>query len=76
MKTAVQWLVEQISYTTTSSEIISYHKDISKLVEQAKKMEKEQKLKYQLFIGKVIEIIGDKKTIELLKECHETFKSE
>ena len=43
MKTAVEWLVEQISYTTTSSEIISYHKDISKLVEQAKEMELEQR---------------------------------
>jgi len=41
-QTAVEWLVEQISYTTTTSEIISYHKDISKLVEQAKEMEKEQ----------------------------------
>jgi len=44
MKTAVEWLVEQISYTTTRSEIISYHKDISKLVEQAKEMEREQML--------------------------------
>jgi len=41
-QTAVEWLVEQISYTTTRSEIISYHKDISKLVEQAKEMEKQQ----------------------------------
>jgi len=41
-KTALEWLVEQISYTTTRSEIISYHKDISKLVEQAKEMEKQQ----------------------------------
>jgi hypothetical protein len=41
-QTAVEWLVEQISYTTTTSEIISYHKDISKLVEQAKEMEKKQ----------------------------------
>ena len=39
-QTAVEWLVEQISYTTTRSEIISYHKDISKLVEQAIEMEK------------------------------------
>jgi hypothetical protein len=39
---AVEWLVEQISYTTTSSEIISYHKDISKLVEEAKEMESKQ----------------------------------
>jgi hypothetical protein len=41
-QTAVEWLVEQISYTTTRSEIISYHKDISKLVEKAKEMEEEQ----------------------------------
>jgi hypothetical protein len=38
-------------------------------------MEYNQKLKYQLFIGKVSEIIGDEKTFELLKECQETFKS-
>ena len=41
-QTAVKWLIEQISYKTTNGEIISYHKDISKLVEQAKEMEKEQ----------------------------------
>ena len=41
-KTAVKWLIEQISYKTTNGEIISYHKDISKLVEQDKEMEKEQ----------------------------------
>jgi hypothetical protein len=46
MKTAVEWLVEQISYTTTRSEIISYHKDISKLVEQAKEMEKQESYSY------------------------------
>ena len=40
--TAVEWLVEQISYTTTNKEIISYHKDISELVKQAKEMEKQQ----------------------------------
>ena len=41
-QTAVKWLIEQISYKTTNGEIISYHKDISKLVEQAKEMEKQQ----------------------------------
>ena len=29
-----------------------------------------EKLKYQLFIGKVSEIIGIEKTLELLKECN------
>jgi len=51
MKTAVEWLVEQISYTTTRSEIISYHKDISKLVEQAKEMEEEQKIGFAEFVA-------------------------
>ena len=32
------------------------------------------KLINQLFIGKVTELIGTDKTIELLKECKETFK--
>jgi hypothetical protein len=40
-----------------------------------KEMEKIEKLKRQLFIGKVQEIIGFEKTIELLKECNETFKN-
>jgi hypothetical protein len=44
-QTAVEWLVEKISYTTTNKEIISYHKDITKLVEQAIKMEKKQIIK-------------------------------
>ena len=31
------------------------------------------KLKYQLFIGKVAEIIGQEKTVRLLIECDEAF---
>jgi hypothetical protein len=42
---------------------------------QAKEMECNEKLKRQLFIGKVIEIIGFDKAVELLKECNEVFKS-
>ena len=44
-KTAVKWLIEQISYKTTNGEIISYHKEISKLVEKAIEMEKKQIIK-------------------------------
>ena len=44
------------------------------MIEEAKEIEKIEKLKRQLFIGKVQEIIGFEKTIELLKECNETFK--
>ena len=42
-QTAIDWLVEQISYTTTIGEVISYHKDITDLIQQAKEMEKQQK---------------------------------
>ena len=40
--TAVQWLVKKLSYETSDGTIISHHFIINKLVEQAKKMEKEQ----------------------------------
>ena len=42
-QTAIDWLVEQISYKTTTGEVISYHKDITDLLQQAKEMEKQQK---------------------------------
>lgn len=44
---AIDWLVKKISYTTSDGVIISYHKVISNLVEQAKEIEKEylEKLK-------------------------------
>lgn len=42
MKTAVEWLVEKISYSTSEGTIISHHFIITKLVEQAKEMEREQ----------------------------------
>ena len=49
--------------------------EIEKQVEnEYKEMEKQEKLTQQLFIGKVSEIIGFSKTVELLKECKETFK--
>jgi hypothetical protein len=38
---AVEWLVKQISYLTSYGTIITHHKDITELVEQAKEMEKE-----------------------------------
>lgn len=70
-QTAVDWLKEQ--YDSCNN----YEKFISNIDwEQAKAIEEIEKLKRQLFIGKVSEIIGMDKTIELLKECNETFKSE
>ena len=41
-QTAVEWLVKKLSYETSDGTIISHHKIITELVEQAKEMEKEQ----------------------------------
>lgn len=74
-QTAVEWLVEQCC-----SEKISWNKDqngklfidtkTSNIFQEAKAMETKEKLKHQLFIGKVTEILGFDKTVELLKECN------
>jgi hypothetical protein len=71
METAVEWLVEKLTNGHYLDEGMK-----QKIIEQAKEMEEKQKLKYQLFIGKVSEIIGDQKTFELLKESQETIKLE
>ena len=44
--------------------------------QQAKQMEINSRLKNRLFIGKVSEIIGFDKTLELLKECETAFKQQ
>ena len=41
-----------------------------KEIEQAKAMESKERLKHLLLIGKVTEILGFDKTVELLKECN------
>jgi hypothetical protein len=63
-QTAVEWLYENILLTPLDI------RSINKCLEQAKAMEAKEKLKHQLFIGKVTEILGFDKTVELLKECN------
>lgn len=75
-QTALNWFIFNISYTTSEGSVISYHKDITRLIDVAQEMERNERLKHQLFIGKVTEILGFDKTLELLKECNEVFKSE
>jgi hypothetical protein len=65
-QTAVEWLVEQICGDHTSE----WHEQI----EQAKAMETKERLKHQLFIGKVTEILGFDKTVELLKQCNDEIR--
>ena len=69
-KTAVEWLASNLG------EHIVWEEKIIDLIEQAKAMERNERLKHQLFIGKVTEILGFDRTLELLKECNEVFKSE
>jgi hypothetical protein len=61
-QTAVEWLVEQICGDHTS--------EWQEQIDQAKAMETKEKLKHLLLIGKVTEILGFDKVVELLKECN------
>ena len=64
-QTAVEWLAQieiELGYIPID------------ILQQAKEMEKQEKLTQQLFIGKISEIIGFSETVELLKECKEIFK--
>ena len=64
-QTAVEWLYEEFTKTNYLTEDEFYM-----IFNQAKEMERKERLKYQLFIGKVDEIVGFDKTLELLKECN------
>lgn len=67
MRTPVEWLEKAMAlYVERCS--------LQKEFEQAKKMETKNKLEKQLFIGKVSEIIGFEKTVELLKESKQAIK--
>ena len=69
-QTALEWLIRVLELE--SFENINLYS--MKAIEQAKEMEKKEKLKHQLFIGKVTDIIGFDKTLELLRECNNTIK--
>jgi hypothetical protein len=67
-QTAVEWIIEQIN-NVKPHQFCSLE-TIKEWCEQAKEMERKERLKHQLFIGKVTEILGFDKTVELLKECN------
>ena len=69
MKTAVEWLVENIREKGLVASLWN-----EKVFEQAKEMEKKETLKRQLFIGKVSEIIGAEKTTQLLIQVNNEIK--
>ena len=69
MKTAVEWLVENIREKGLVASLWN-----EKVFEQAKGMEKKENLKRQLFIGKVSEIIGAEKTTQILIQVNNEIK--
>jgi len=67
-QTAVEWLEQQL--------FNKRGKFTKGDIDQAKDMESKERLKHLLLIGKVTEILGFDKTVELLKECNkETYES-
>ena len=71
-QTAVEWLVKKLSYETSDGTIISHHFIINKLVEHAKKMEKEQIIKAN---RDGVDMVVDKKDFILGEQYYnETFK--
>ena len=73
MKTVVEWLEWQINTIGFNSpETQDFYEECMVVINKAKEMEKQEKLKHQLFIGKVICEIGFDKTGELLKEVNQT----
>lgn len=68
-QTAVQWLVEQLENHNGVTRA-----GFEKCIQKAIAIETKNKLERQLFIGKVSEIIGFKKTVELLKEAKQAIE--
>ena len=66
--TAIEWLVTEIDPNILVTEKVKL------AIEKAKKMEIKEKLKYQLYIGKVSDVIGFEKALNLLKEVNEEIR--
>jgi hypothetical protein len=74
MESAVEWFLTEFKkqvWFEPDSELDIW---IKELIPKAKEMEKKQKLEKQLFIGKVSEIIGFDKTVELLRESKQAIE--
>jgi hypothetical protein len=74
MQSVVEWFLTEFKkqvWFEPDSELDIW---IKELIPKAKEMEKKQKLEKQLFIGKVSEIIGFDKTVELLRESKQAIE--
>jgi hypothetical protein len=76
-QTAVEWLVEQLSYSTSEGTIITHHKNINEAVEQAKEMENEQIVDFAYVIADDLAcgVFREKKDMEKRYEEFLTFRS-
>ena len=70
MKTPVEFLKEMMTIALGEHHMSLFINEFNK----AEKMEVKNKLERQLFIGKVSEIIGFEKTVELLKEAKQAIQ--
>jgi hypothetical protein len=68
---AMKLEIERLKGKISTGEMLS---KLSIILIEAKEMEKQQKLEKQLFIGKVSEIIGFDKTVELLRESKQAIE--
>ena len=64
-QTAVEWLIQALIMSEDNPNYNQW------AIDKAKAMETKERLKHQLFIGKVTEILGFDKTVELLKQCND-----
>ena len=64
-QTAVDWLIQALIMSEDNPNYNQW------AIDKAKAMETKERLKHQLFIGKVTEILGFDKTVELLKQCND-----
>jgi hypothetical protein len=68
---AMKLEIEKLKGKISTGEMLN---KLSTVLIEAKEMERKQKLERQLFIGKVIELIGDDKTLELLRESKQAIE--
>ena len=66
--TTIEWLVTEIDPNILVTEKVKL------AIDKAKKMEIKEKLKYQLYIGKVSDVNGFEKALNLLKEVNEEIR--
>ena len=77
-QTAVEFLVDKLSYSTSDGTIISHHFIINKLVDQAKEIERQQIVDFAYVIADDLAcgVFRDKEDMEKRYEEFLTFRSE